>query len=285
MNSANDRRKALSFDREAELYDRVRPRYPAVLFDNLIELTGLRPGNRVLEIGAGTGIATRVLAERGFAVTALEPGPAMAAIASHKLSSFPNSHVIVSTFEEWALPAERFDLVLAATAFHWLDRTIRYEKSAAALREGGHLAIVEYSHVAGGDDTFFSTVQGCYERFVPGTPTGLQRPVWNQQPDTSEIETSPFFDLVAVRQFKEEIPSTRAQYLDLLTTYSGSLTLRPENRNALFDCIGSIIDANFGGRITKAYRHELILARHTSADGSARFDSRDQPAISSREDS
>ena len=261
MNPANDRRKALSFDRQADLYDRMRPRYPTALFDALVTLTGLTAGARVLEIGAGTGIATQALAERGFAVTALEPGPAMAAIAARKLSSFPDSHMIVSTFEEWPLPAEQFDLVVSATAFHWLDRTTRYEKSAAALRPGDHLAIVEYQHVAGGDDAFFATVQDCYERFVPGTETDVYLPDWNEQPDTSEIDESPFFDLVGVRQFREEIPSSREEYLSLLSTYSGTLTLPEENRSRLLDCIGHLIDCDFGGRITKAYRHELILAR------------------------
>ena len=261
MNPTNDKHKALSFDREADLYDRVRPRYPAALFDDLVELADLRPDARVLEIGAGTGIATRALAERGFAITALEPGPAMAAVAGRNLPSFPNTEVIVSSFEDWTLPNEPFDLVLSATAFHWLDRATRYVKSAAALREGGHLAIVEYCHVAGGDDAFFASVQTCYERFVPDTPTNVPMPEWNQQPDTSEIDESPFFDLVAVRQFREEIPSTREEYLSLLSTYSGSLTLPEENRTRLFDCIGHLIDRDFSGKITKAYRHELILAR------------------------
>lgn len=251
----------LSFNRRAELYDRMRPRYPAAIFDALIAVTGLTAGARVLEIGAGTGIATRALAERGFDVTALEPGPQMAAVATRNLASFPNVSVIVSTFEDWPLPSEPFDLVLSATAFHWLDRTIRYEKSAAALQPGGYLAIVEYQHVAGGDNAFFAAAQHCYDRFVPGTVPNPPMPTWNEPPDISEIEASSHFDLVAIRQLKKVIPSTRAEYLDLIDTYSGTLTLAPDNRNRLLDCLGTLIDRDCGGRIRKAYRHELILAR------------------------
>lgn len=253
----------LSFDQEADLYDLVRPRYPTALFDALSELTSLTAGARVLEIGAGTGIATRDLAERGFAITALEPGPAMATVAKRNLSSFPNADVIVSSFEDWTPPAQPFDLVVSATAFHWLDRATRFARCAAALRHGGYLAIVEYSHVAGGDDDFFATVQECYERFVPGTEVGITRPPWDQQPDTSEITASPDFDLVAVHQIREEIPSTREEYLALMSTYSGNLTLPEKNRERLFECIGNLIDRDFGGEITKAYRHELILARRS----------------------
>ncbi len=254
---------ALSFDREAARYDRVRPRYPAVLFDALIEITNLRPGSRVLEIGAGTGIATQPLAELGFVVTAIEPGPAMASIAKHHLKSFPNVQVVVSSFEDWPLPDEPFDLALSATAFHWLDRATRYVKSAAALREGGHLAIIEYRHVAGGDDAFFSAAQECYERFVPGSSHDAVLPGWDRPPDTSEIDASPFFDLVAVRRFREDISSSRDEYLDLLATHSGNLTLSLENRDRLFDCLGNLIDNDFGGIIEYTYRHELILARRT----------------------
>lgn len=258
-----DNPEALSFDREAARYDRVRPRYPATLFDDLMDLTGLKPGSRVLEIGAGTGIATRELAERGFAITALEPGPAMASIAEHHLKSFPNVQVVVSSFEDWPLPDEPFDLALSATAFHWLDRATRYVKSTAALPEGGHLAIIEYRHVAGGDDAFFSAAQECYERFVPGTSHDAALPGWDRPPDTSEIDASPFFDLVAVRRFREDISSSRDEYLDLLATHSGNLTLSLENRDRLFDCLGNLIDNDFGGIIEYPYRHELILARRT----------------------
>ncbi len=255
--------EALSFDREAARYDRVRPRYPAALFDDLIDLTGLKPGSGVLEIGAGTGIATQPLAERGFAITALEPGPAMAALATRNLTSFPEVDIMVSSFEDWPLPDEPLDLVLSATAFHWLDPVTRYVKSAAALREGGHLAIIEYRHLAGDDDAFFSAAQECYERFVPRTSHDAALPVWDSPPDTSEIDASPFFDLVAVRRFREDISSSRDEYLDLLATHSGNLTLSLENRDRLFDCLGNLIDNDFGGIIGYAYRHELMLARRT----------------------
>jgi SAM-dependent methyltransferase len=94
------------FDEAAELYDRARPGYPAALFDDLAELTPLRPGSRVLEIGPGTGQATLPLAERGYQVVAVELGADLAAVARRKLAGFPNVEVVTAAFEDWPLPAE-----------------------------------------------------------------------------------------------------------------------------------------------------------------------------------
>jgi len=158
-----------SFDRAALAYDRLRPHYPDAVFHTLIARTGLTPGTRVLEIGAGTGIATRALAARGLHVTALEPGAAMAAVARDSLAAHPDITVIETTFEDWTVTPGAFDLVIAATAFHWLDPETRLDRIAETLAPGGYLAIVEYRHVAGGDDAYFLNAQPCYERFVPGT--------------------------------------------------------------------------------------------------------------------
>ncbi len=126
---SNSHRRPESFDRVAELYERARPTYPAELVDDLVRLSGLHDRSRVLEVGAGSGQLTVPLASHGFQLIAVEPGEHLAAIARQKLDSHPKTTVIVSPFEEWALPPEPFDLVVSATAFHWLDPAIRVQKS------------------------------------------------------------------------------------------------------------------------------------------------------------
>ena len=97
----SDDRERLSepFDLAAELYHEARPDYPEQLFDRLVELTGLRPGGRVLEVGAGPGKATLPLARRGLRITALEPGPTLAARASAMLAGYP-VEVVKARFED-----------------------------------------------------------------------------------------------------------------------------------------------------------------------------------------
>src|SRR5688500_10283875 len=117
---------ATTFDTAAELYARARPGYPRELFDDLAASAGLQVGSaRVLEVGAGTGQATRGLLERGWSVVALEPGPELAAAARRALAGRGPADVVESTLEEWeASGPGTFDLVFAATSWHWLDPRI-----------------------------------------------------------------------------------------------------------------------------------------------------------------
>src|SRR6266516_4967355 len=97
------------FNEVPELYDRVRPTYPDGLFAELVAITGMDERSPVLEVGCGTGQATRSLAALGCSVTAIEPGAGMAALARQRLAAFGNVSVERSTFEEWGDPGRRFD--------------------------------------------------------------------------------------------------------------------------------------------------------------------------------
>lgn len=254
--------KRMTFNEVADLYDTIRPKYPPALFSDLIELSRLKPNGRILEIGAGTGIATLPLAERGYEIVAVEPGADLAAVARRKLSGFSNVTIAIDSFEDWPLPREPFDLVLSATAFHWVDPAVRYEKAARALRADGALAVFSYHHVAGGDEAFFEQAQDCYRRYVPDTDPDerLQDPREYVVRDTGVLEASGFFQRPENRTYLTEAAYTKDEYLDLLSTYSGHRVLDPPNRQALFDCIGSLIDENFNGRIRKQYLTDLVVA-------------------------
>jgi SAM-dependent methyltransferase len=241
------------FDGDAERYDRARPGYPPALFDQLPR------DARVLEIGCGTGQATRSLAERGCRVTAVELGAELAAVARRNLAGHPGVEVVTAAFEEWPLPAEPFDLVLAATSFHWIDPAVRVAKSAAALRPGGALATVFTHHVAGGTSAFFAAMQDCYQRFDPATPPDLQMHTADEIP--TDPEELPGFQPPTFHRYEWEQEYTTAAYLDLLLTYSGHRALPPAPRAGLLDCIGRLIDGQHGGRVVKRYLTELRFAR------------------------
>jgi SAM-dependent methyltransferase len=250
------------FDESAETYDRARQSYPPELFDALIELSGVPAGGRVLEIGCGTGKATVPMAERGFAVTCVELGASLAAIAKRNLARFPRVQIDVATFEEWALPDDPFDLVMSATAWHWLDASVAVSKAAQALRPGGALAIFGYDHVAGGTEQFYIDVQECYERWDPETPPGLRlTPAEAITPDTSHIDASGLFEPPSLRRFMWERTYDTALYLDVLQTYSGHLAMTQAAREGLFTCIRDLLDSRYGGKVQKAYLCDLIVAR------------------------
>jgi SAM-dependent methyltransferase len=255
-------RRRSTFDQAAELYDRARPRYPSALFDDLAELAGIGPGVRVLEIGPGTGQATVPLAERGCRVVAVELGPDLAAVARRNLARFPAVEVVTAAFEDWPLPPEPFDVVLAATAFHWIDPAVRVARAADALRPGGALATIATHHVAGGDASFFAQAQDCYVRWDPETPPGgSPLPAAGDLPSSSEeLDRSHRFGPATFRRYEWERSYTTTSYVEVLLTYSGHRDLDPRAQANLLDCIAQLIDDGYGGRITKRYLTELRVA-------------------------
>jgi SAM-dependent methyltransferase len=250
-----------TFNEDAGRYDRARPRYPARMFGDLAA-AGVATGARVLEIGCGTGQATVPLAERGHRIVAVELGAEMAAVARRNLARFGSVEVVTAAFEQWPLPAEPFDLVFCATAFHWLDPAVRVPKSADALRSGGLLATVATHHIAGGTEPFFREVQGLYERFDPATPPGLRLHAARDIPeDDRELATSGRFGPASFSRYEWELPYSTADYLDLLLTYSGHRALPQPQQDALLTAIARLIDADYGGHIVKRYLTELRIAQ------------------------
>ena len=262
MTGSDYARLRWTFDEAAELYDRARPGYPDQLFDELERLAAIGPGCRVLEIGCGTGKATVPLAERGCRVVAVELGEQMAAVARRRLSRFDAVEVIRSVFEDWPLPDERFDVVFSATAFHWIDPSVRVAKSADALRPGGVLATVSTEHVAGGTEEFFVGVQACYERFDPTVEPGLTLAAADEiARDDGDLVDSGRFEPAAFRRFEWERAYSAREYRDVLLTYSGHRALSEPARRGLLDCVVDLIDNRYGGTVVKRYLNELRVAR------------------------
>src|ERR1700737_2130369 len=191
-----------TFDEAADLYDRARPGSPPELFNDLADIADLRPGARILEIGPGTGQATVPLAERKFQITAIELGPNLAAVARRMLARFPNVAVTVAAFETWPLPPESFDAVVSATAFHWLDPSVRVTKAADALRVGGVLATIATHHIDGGHAQFFIELQDCYRRWFPESPGVRLPPAAEISADSAELEHSGRFEPPTFRRYE-----------------------------------------------------------------------------------
>jgi 2-polyprenyl-3-methyl-5-hydroxy-6-metoxy-1,4-benzoquinol methylase len=109
-----------TFDAVAPDYQGARPEYPEELYAALLALTGVRPeADALCDVGCASGKATLPLARRGFSVTGVELGAALAAEARRNLAGFDRVTVVNAAFETWP-PAvgETFGLVFAATAWH-----------------------------------------------------------------------------------------------------------------------------------------------------------------------
>jgi SAM-dependent methyltransferase len=132
------------FDQVADEYDRHRPTYPDALLDHVCEIAALGAGDRVLEIGCGTGQLTRGLLARGLRVTAIEPGDRLIALARQNLGDIGDVEFVNARIEDTPLPRERFRAVFSASAMHWIDPDLGWQKAAEALVPGGTLALVQH---------------------------------------------------------------------------------------------------------------------------------------------
>jgi SAM-dependent methyltransferase len=145
---ADSRREGgLSFDRVALQYDRSRPGYPPELVARACTTAGLRAGDRVIEIGCGTGQLTRALVERGLRVTAIEPGANLIALAAQRCRGAGEVTFVQARFEDAPLPTAPVAAVFAAASFHWVDPDVSWSRAAAALAPGSTLALLGYCAV------------------------------------------------------------------------------------------------------------------------------------------
>lgn len=215
------------FDAAVDRYDDARPEYPTELIDDLVALAGLEPGDRLLEIGCATGKATRPLLARGFRVTCVEPGAALAARARELGLDVHNAR-----FEDFASD-DRYDLVFAATSWHWIDAEVKYAKAHTLLRPGGRLAFWSAMHaLPEGFDPFFAEIQQVYDEIGESHPGE-----WPPQPtpdERAEIEASELFDDVEVRRYLWELRYTAEEYIELLDTFSGHIEMTDAQRERLY---------------------------------------------------
>lgn len=262
MSYSSQRHLRTTFNEVASLYDAVRPSYPDALYDDIRALTGVPDGGDILEIGCGTGQATLPLARRGYRICCVELGADLAAIAKHNLAAYPQVEVRHGAFETIPLADASFDLVVSATAFHWVDPA-SYPKLARVLRPHGAVALFWNRHIAGVvDGGFFDRVQPVYRKHAPelyGTGKGL--PTADELPDESAtLAASSLFEDFTVRRYPWVARYDAASYVNLLETYSEHHALPLGRRQRLYDEIASIVEGEFGGQIAKQYLAVLYVA-------------------------
>jgi SAM-dependent methyltransferase len=258
------RERRLSFGEVAELYDRTRPSYPEALVDDVVAFARLRPGDRVLEVGAGTGRATVLVAARGISIAALEPSPQMAAIARRNCRRYPNVTIEEVEFEHWR-PPERFRLLISAQAWHWITPELRYVAARAALADGGALAAF-WNIVCWDGCPVRDELRDAYRRQAPelARDPGPMYPR-EQRPDPCaewkhEIGSAHGFERPEVRSYSWSSEYATDAYVSMLRTHSDHIVLARDRREGLLAAVGEVLDRN-GGTLRVHYVTHLCLAR------------------------
>jgi trans-aconitate methyltransferase len=244
--------RARSFGAVADAYDRIRPGYPAAMFDDLLAYAG--PVGRVLEVGAGTGHATAELVARGLAVHAVEHDAAMASVLASRL---PTVEVTVGGFETEPTDGP-YDLLVAAQAWHWIDPHQRWIRAAECLRSGAALALFWNHDVPCGEPQRL-LLQAAHDRWTPGIRIDDAVPVGDavaQWPATHLAKLAEFTD-VAARRYNWERSLSGHDYVELLSTMSAYNVRPAEARESLFAEVLEIV----GDEVVLSMETVLYLAR------------------------
>jgi SAM-dependent methyltransferase len=283
LNDAERSRFGLSFDAVADAYDRVRPRYPDTLFDDVAEIGGLGDESTVLEIGCGTGIATRNLLRRGWRVLAVEPGPAMAEVARRGVRN-ERLEVEEQLFEAWEPRGRRFALIFSATAFHWVDPNVKWAKTAEVLLDGGHLALATNRTVSGSTfEDLYTATRALHEQHGVGMDEGpspsaeaLEMSLHAAPPDVGAVwgvadpkggakPAGRCFGPPVIRSYRWEQTYSARDAATLLSTYSPYLAISEDARSHLLAGVEDAVNERFNGSVTRRYLSIVAVARRASA--------------------
>ena len=250
----NDIHKLIQvFDDKAFLYDKYRPRYPQKLHLDIIQLADLKPDASILEIGCGTGQITLDFLQHNYSFTALEKGKSLAAIASQNMAAYPKGQLIQTAFEDW-VPTQKFDLLISAQAFHWIEKESGLKKILSLLKDNGAIALIWNLDISQ-HTAFWEQTSKVYDKYLP-SHQGYK----NLEERIPEYEQY----IQAMNQIKNytkiEYPWTKIyspeEYLGLIQTFSSHGSL-PES---FFEEIQTIIAKN-GNQVTRFYKTLLLFAQ------------------------
>jgi SAM-dependent methyltransferase len=235
------------------------------VFDDIARVADLRSGSTVVEIGPGTGQATRCLAVRGLRVLALEIDARLAARATRNLAGLPHVSVRATSFEAWDPGDQRFDAVFACNSFHWVDPDVGLVKAADVLEPHGHVVLVSTPVVVPADASrFWWDVQDDWaavssERLDPATRHPDLVDDW-----ASAVRSSERFEEPTVIRHPFAVDFSAEDYMANLSTQSGVKQLPVPAQGELLRLIGRRVRAQ-GDTLTVHHLAVVTVARLATA--------------------
>lgn len=253
-----------SFDAYADNYQLVRPGYPDELMADIVKVCNISDRSTLLEIGAGSGIATVKLAVNGSKIVALEPGENLAKIAEAQLEDFPNVQIVVATFEDFSSEA-KFDSILSFTSFHWLSGTDTISRVGQLLNPDGTL-VVAWNSFLQQQSTVADEIEKIYQAdlrdIYPGdNNTAIVNKIALEKVDgrINVIMTDPALETVFLNRYLVTYTYDEVTYPKFLATYPKIINLDDERREPFLRRIAEVIKAH--GPVTIPVLSTVIVCR------------------------
>ena len=242
------------FGSDPEAYDDARPDYPAWVFDTLESSGALFRGASTIEIGPGTGLATRVLTRRGARpMTLVEPDARFAGLLQTAVGQVQAHRLIQTTFEDADLPDDAYDLACAATSFHWVDPTAGLSKLRRVVRAGGTTAL--FWNVFQDDHTrdhFHEATEDLLKplaRSPSGAPNTLPYALDRAAREADARRAG--FQRITYREGRWSFQLTPGGVRKLYQSFSGIQRLDERERTRILDELVHIATTTFGGTIVR----------------------------------
>lgn len=255
-----DRRR--SFDAAASTYHQARPRYPAVVFDRLMEL--LPPLPQILEVGPGTGHATEPMLRRGANVRSVEIGPRLAVELAERLSHYvltQQLEVIVADYEDLEPEGRIADAVVCATAYHWISPGEQLARPPRWLAPAGRLAVIDTMQVDSSvDGGYFAAAQPIYEHYGQASGGPSNEPDTVEPPIHRRMMIEASCTDVTLDRCRWDQTYDASSYRALLNTYSGTLAMAEPIRTEMVDELVQLVD-EMGGEIIRPLVITLATCR------------------------
>jgi len=263
--------KRTHFDEIVVNYDKARPEYPDKLFKDVFEYAGAKKSMKALEIGAGTGKAALPFLNAGYDITAVEMGANMSEFLLEKFRVYKNFNVINSTFEDALLEDGIYDLIYAASAFHWVDQKIGFPKVLRLLKNNGTFALFRYNTIPSVGEELREEIQAVYEKYYSSYYTAKKRPDIKSREEfaqPSEILHNYGFENmgnygfrdVQLKFYDKEMNFSADEYIALCDTLADHRGLPEENKSALYAGIKEAIEKH-GGRHRENWVFQLYIGR------------------------
>ncbi|MDN3019074.1 class I SAM-dependent methyltransferase [Paenibacillus sp. BSR1-1] len=244
-------------------YAIARPGYPTELFRDIIDYSKIKNDAKILEIGSGPGQATEYFVKNRYSITGLELGEKQVDYLLEKYSAYQNFNALCTSFENYNGEQETYDLIISATAFHWIKPEVGYPKAYNLLKRNGVMAV--FWHLASiiePKTEMLNQIRNIYRKYAPDLDDYISvdeaEDLHNLR--ISQIQVHHLFNNPVSKIYRWDDEYTTQRYIRLMNSYSDFHDIDKDKQKAIFDSAADYIDSN-GGKIVVPQEVRLYMAK------------------------